>query len=194
MRFAKIFSHLVLGFGLAACSSMVPSTMAQLASVQPLEADPAAIAVAIVLPAGLEVEPGSARLTVEAVRRDTGETHKLDLVLEAHEVGGGNLAVPAGAAAQTYTVAAPDVSRMRALQSIVQGWKAEDPAPETGGSFGLALGGCAVGDGPTEDAVGSAYIRVAGGGDYLPVIVEGSLRDLLGPDVFDAIAPCNGPS
>ncbi|MGB8813285.1 MAG: hypothetical protein WCC57_08870, partial [Paracoccaceae bacterium] len=93
-----------------------------------------------------------------------------------------------------YTIAAPDVVRMRHLQAIVQRWKAEDPAPETGGSFGLGLGGCAVGEGPADDAVGSAYIRVAGDGAYLPVVVDGSLRDLLGAKVFDAIAPCNGPS
>ncbi|MDZ4096098.1 MAG: hypothetical protein U1D35_14455 [Paracoccaceae bacterium] len=194
MRFREIFAPMVLGLGVGACSSIMPTTLTQLAAVQPLEADPTAIAVAIVLPAGLEVAPGSARLTVEALRRDTGEAHKLDLVLEAHDLGASNLAVPAGANAQTYTIAPPDVGRMRALQGVVRAWKAEIPVPDTGGSFGLGLGGCGVGDGLADDAVGSAYIRVAKGGDYVPLIVDGSLRDLLGPEVFDAIAPCNGPS
>lgn len=194
MRFVTKFPPLILALGLGACASVVPATMARLAAVQPLEADPAAIAVAIVLPPGLAVTPGTARLTVGVVRQDTQTAQTLDLVLQAQDVGGGNLPVPPGATAQTYTIAASDVARMRALQATVAAWKAEDPAPETAGSFGLGLGGCALGDGPSDDAVGSAYIRVAAGGDYLPVIVKGSLRDLLGPEVFDAIAPCNGPS
>ena len=68
------------------------------------------------------------------------------------------------------------------------------PPPDTGGSFGLGLDACSVGDGPADDARGSAYIRLAEGGDFLPLIWTASLRDLLGPKLFDAIAPCDGPS
>ena len=58
---------------MAGCSALVPSGVARLSAISPLEADPDAIAVALVLPEGVDLVPGSARLAIEAVREDTGE-------------------------------------------------------------------------------------------------------------------------
>ncbi|MFZ1345406.1 MAG: hypothetical protein WAS32_00645, partial [Tabrizicola sp.] len=55
------------GLALVACSAMactaiVPSTAARLASFDPLTANPAVIELVVILPPGLAVSPGSARL------------------------------------------------------------------------------------------------------------------------------------
>ena len=174
---------------LAACGYVVPSTAARLATLDPLTADPAALSVAVVLPAGLRAQPGTALLTIESVRRDTGETRTLPMVLM--ETGLANVPVPAGATGTAYRLSTADVVRLRALQAEVTGWKAA--GVDTGGSLGLGIGGCGVGEGPAPDAVGSAYIRTQTGAAFLPVIREAGLRDLLGPALFDAIGPCAGP-
>ncbi|NJS38151.1 MAG: hypothetical protein HC783_03120 [Rhodobacteraceae bacterium] len=78
---------------------------------------------------------------------------------------------------------------MRALQADIAQWKRAGGAK---GSLGLGLGGCAIGTGPAPDAVGSVLIRLVDGGPFLPLIIEGKLADLLGPEVLAAIEPCKG--
>ncbi|NJS38150.1 MAG: hypothetical protein HC783_03115 [Rhodobacteraceae bacterium] len=51
-----------------ACSAVVPSTAARLATMDPLTADPAALELVILLPPGLSIVPGSARLAFGATR------------------------------------------------------------------------------------------------------------------------------
>jgi hypothetical protein len=78
---------------------------------------------------------------------------------------------------------------MRALQAKIADWKREGAAK---GSLGLGIGGCAVGDGPAPDAAGSVLIRLSAEDPYLPLIRDGRLADLLGPDMLAAIKPCIG--
>lgn len=53
---------LVPALGLSGCASMVPSTLAWLSGQTPLDADPAGIAVSLVLPEGLRAKENGARL------------------------------------------------------------------------------------------------------------------------------------
>jgi hypothetical protein len=78
---------------------------------------------------------------------------------------------------------------MRALQAEIAAWKAKG---EARGTLGLGIGGCAIGDGPAPDATGSVLIRLARTGPILPLIADGRLVDLLGPEVLAAIKPCQG--
>jgi hypothetical protein len=57
---------------LSACTSLVPSGVARLSGLSPLDADPAQFAVALVLPEGLSLAPGSARLSISATRDARG--------------------------------------------------------------------------------------------------------------------------
>lgn len=175
---------IVASMALAACSSIVPSTAARLAALDPLTADPAALELVVILPPGLAVNPGSAKLELSA---DRGAEHKRGSFQLADRPAPAELDLPVGATARGFAVAKPDVERMRALQAEIAGWKREGEAQ---GSFGLGLGGCAIGDGPAADATGSVLIRVREDGPYLPLIAEGRLADLLGPDVLAAIKPC----
>lgn len=177
---------LAAGLALSACSALVPSTAARLAALDPLTADPAGIGLIVVLPPGLSVTPGSATLELQAVRGD--EARKGTFRLADRELSGVE-GVPEGATTRGFAVAEADIPRMRALQAEIAEWKREGAAK---GSLGLGIGGCAVGPGPAPDAVGSVMIRLSEADPYLPLIREGSLADLLGPETLAAIKPCQG--
>lgn len=173
---------------LAACASVLPTTAARLAILDPLTADPAAIEVAVILPPGLAVTPGSARLEFGAVRG--AETLKGSFLLEDRPAIAG-MTTPQGSAARVLALTPADAARMRVLQAQIAQWKAEGAAQ---GSLGLGLGGCATGGGPAPDATGSVLIRLAKDAPFLPLVREGRLSDLLGADVLAAIEPCKGPA
>ncbi len=175
---------LAASLAVAACSAIVPSTAARLASFDPLTADPAAIELVVILPPGLAVSAGSARLELSAVR---GSEHRNGSFQLADRAVAPGIEAPAGAIPRGFAIAEPDVARMRALQAEIAGWKATGAAK---GALGLGIGGCAIGDGPAPDAVGSVLIRVRKDGPYLPLIESVKLADMLGAKVLAAIQPC----
>ena len=179
------------GLALVACSAMactaiVPSTAARLASFDPLTANPAVIELVVILPPGLAVSPGSARLELSADRGTDRRSGSFQLADRAIPPG---MDLPAGATARGFAIAGADVARMRALQAGIAAWKAKG---EARGTLGLGIGGCAIGEGPAPEATGSVLIRLGAGGPYLPLVADGRLSDLLGPDVLAAIKPCQG--
>jgi hypothetical protein len=127
----------------SACSSLVPSTTAQLAQLSPLEADPAAIALAIQLPPGLVVPEGGAKMVIEATSKSTGESRRGDYVLASQPGDPAQFAGDPGDSVTFYRLAKADIAPMRALQAQVADWKAADP-DGTAGSFSMGLAGCAV--------------------------------------------------
>ncbi len=180
---------LAAALALTGCSAVVPSTLARLETLSPLTADPAAIEVALILPPGLRVAPGSAVLTLGAARTDTGAKREARFVLEQTQGNGQALPVPDGARADLFRLAAADVPRMRAEQAAIAAWKAE-AGNATEGSLGIGLGGCAVNGGPASDARAAALIRTTAGGEFLPLIRDTPLRALLGDELFNRIGPC----
>jgi hypothetical protein len=177
---------ILTSLALAACTSIVPSTAARLAAMDPLTADPAAMELVVILPPGLAVSPGSAKLELSA---DRGTEHRSGSFQLAERPAASGVTVPDGGTARGFVIAPADVPRMRALQTEIAAWKREGDAK---GSLGMGLGGCAVDGGPAPDATGSVLIRVREDGPFLPLITEGKLPDLLGPEVLAAIKPCKG--
>jgi hypothetical protein len=171
---------------LMACSSLVPSTAARLAALDPLTADPAAIELVVILPPGLAVSPGTAELTLSASRG----AERLDerFHLTDRPVASG-LSLPEGATARHFALAEADVTRMREMQAEIAAWK---QAGDAKGSLGLGIGGCGIGAGPSPDARGSVLIRVKKDAPFLPLIADGRLSDLLGAETLAAIKPCQG--
>lgn len=175
----------VLGLlALSACSALVPSNAARLSALDPLTADPAALELVVILPAGLAISPSTAKLELSA---DRGADHKGDSFTLADRPVAAGIDLPPGATARGFSLSDQDVDRMRALQTEIAGWKQEGAAK---GSLGLGIGGCAIGEGPAPDATGSVLIKVREDGPFLPLIVDGRLSDLLGPEVLAAIKPC----
>jgi hypothetical protein len=183
MRFTPAW---LCSLALMACSSLVPSTAARLAALDPLTADPAAIELVVVLPPGLAISPGTAELKLGASRgsEQLGESFRL----EDRAVASG-INLPEGATARHFALAEPDIARMREVQAEIAEWKREGDAK---GSLGLGIGGCGIGAGPSPDARGSVLIRVAKDGPFLPLIADARLADLLGAKTLAAIKPCKG--
>ncbi|MFN3576298.1 MAG: hypothetical protein ACK4TJ_04875 [Tabrizicola sp.] len=97
------------------------------------------------------------------------------------------LDLPEGATARQLALGKADIARMRAVQAEIAAWKQEDKAR---GWLGVAIGGCAIGAGPAPDARGSVLIRPERDAPFLPLIADGRLSDLLGPETLAAIKPC----
>jgi hypothetical protein len=170
---------------LAACGSVVPSTAARLATLDPLAADPSEIAVAVILPPGLAVSPGSARLELGA--RLGAEQLVESFVLKDSPAETGPEA-PEGASSRIFTVSDIDAKRLRKVQEGIAALKRKGDAS---GHLSIGLAGCAVGSGPSVDATGSVLIRLRDDGPFLPLIRDGSLADLLGAEVLRSIQPCH---
>ncbi len=173
---------------LAACATLVPGTVARLAAMDPLTADPAAIEVVLVLPPGLRVSPGSARLMLAA--RQGARTVEGAFVLAETTGAPEGIAAPPGGRASLFRLAPADLGRMREVQETIALWKA-GAAEATAGSLGVGLGGCAVGAGPAPDARASVLIRTEAG-PFHPLVRDARVVDLVGPEVFAQIGPCNG--
>ena len=173
-------------FALSACSAIVPSTAARLAAFDPLTADPAGIELLVILPPGLSVRPGTAKLEFGAVRGT--ESRKGSFALADRPVTTG-LDLPDGATARHYALTPADAQAMRALQAEISAWKRDGTAQ---GALGLGVDGCATGAGPAPDATGSVLIRLEDKAAFLQLIDQGKLADLLGAAALAAIKPCNG--
>lgn len=171
---------------LAACSAIVPSTAARLATVDPLTADPGSLALVVVFPRGLAVSPGAATLNLAAVRGSESLAGSFRL---EDRPAPADVALPAGATARGFALSGPDAERMRSLQAQIAGWEREGEAKA---SFGLGLGACTIGEGPAPEATGSILIRLNPDSPFLPMIRDGRLTDLLGAEALAAIKPCQG--
>lgn len=171
---------------LAACSAVVPATVARLASLDPLTADPAGIELVVILPPGLSIKPGTAKLELSALRGS--ESLKGSFALADQPLADA-IDLPEGASARHYALTPEDAAKMRALQTEIATWEQEGKAR---GSLGLGVDGCALGDGPAPDATGSVLIRLGPDTTFVPLVADTRLVDLLGPKAFAAIQPCNG--
>ena len=186
--------NLVLVVLLSGCGYGVPSTLREMAALDPLRADPAAIEIALATPAGLSVRNDGVRMTVDVARSDRDEKWSQSYALQVRSGAAPVLAVDAGSRVSVYRLAAADVARLRALQAEAVGWQSETPPPKGSASIGLGVDACKIGAGPATDARSSAYIKLGPGGNFQPLIRPVSLRDFLGQAAFDAIPPCDGPS
>ncbi len=175
---------LAFALSLSACASLVPSTAARLAALDPTTADPAQIEVALILPPGLQITPGGAVMTLSARRGD--QTLGDSFTLEPRPAPG--VDAPPGATVVGFGLAPADLARMRALQARIAAWKAEGKGQ---GALSVGLGGCAVSGGPSPDGTGAVLIRLADNSPFRPLIRPTPLSQLLGPDVIAAIQPCS---
>ncbi len=169
---------------LLACASMVPTTAARLSTLDPLTADPGQITVALVLPPGLQVTPGTAVLTLAARRGDMALADSFTLVPKPTP----GVTPPAGSVVAGFGLAGDDLARMRDLQADVAAWKATGASAAT---LSVGVGGCAVGDGPAPDATGAVLIRLSAEAPFQPLIQPTRLTSLLGPEALNAISPCH---
>lgn len=144
----------------AACSSVVPTTVMRLGGLSPTTADPAGFAVDLSLPDGVGVQPGAARLIFEVKRTDSGEASTGTYVLTAQD--------------GVYRIAEDDLRALRAQQSTARAWEASQP-DATEGALSLNLTPCLIGAGPAPGAKVSVAIQIAQDAPFLPLLRDAPL-------------------
>lgn len=167
---------LCLALILAGCSSLVPTTAMRLGGLSPLTADPAEIAVRLVLPEGVDVLEGSARLIYQVGRPALGQ-------IEAE-------VVTLARAGDVFAIAADDLGRLRALQARARDWKAQDPSG-TKGALSVSLTPCTQGAGPVADATVDVFLRITAEGAFLPLLRNAPLNAVAPIDQIGAWVACD---
>lgn len=187
----RCFLPLLLpAFVLAACSSVVPSSLVSLAATSPLKADPDAIAVALVVPPGLAITPGTAEMKIDIARADTGEHRVGRYILIDAPATMMTTALAPDETLHVYQLDAKDAQAVRLLQTELAQRETEVQDGKGSASLSLGIGGCRVGEGPARNATASAFIRTDAAGVFLPLIDQQPLDSLLGAEASGTLKPC----
>lgn len=186
MRLCAIFASLFL----TGCTLLVPATALRFATLSPLDADPAAPGLALVLSADIDVPDGGVTIAIGAVLAGGDQPLRVGLVLETRD-GDVAIAQRPGDNVTLSVLSRAEVAGLRGLQRQVADWTAADPGG-TSGSISAGNAACTTGTGPDPDATASAWLKTEATGPYLPLIREAGLRSLIGADLFDAMTPCTG--
>lgn len=145
-----MFRVICLACLLSGCSAVVPTTVAILAKGDPLTADPGDYRFYANLPDGLDLVPGSARLTLESTY---GERHVEDSF---------QLRQDKTAERVELFVDPADIPGMRRIQATASAWETENPEANSG-SLSAFVGVCTTGDGPDPEAPISISVSIRGG-------------------------------
>lgn len=162
--------------GAAGCVSLNPMAMVRLATMNPIEADPAVIAVQLTLPEGVGVAEGTAAMTISANFAGTEEW--LEQRFELENTG------------DVWRIAQTDQDALRALQRRVIVAEAADP-DAVNGSFSVGFQPCAMGNGPEEDARVSMAVQLDEGGGFLPLVNRARVAEMYDAADIDALGSCD---
>ncbi len=165
---------------LGGCAGIVPGTALLLSNTNPLTADPGEISVALALPDGLSVLPGSVKLSLEAEREGAGEVRGIWTLEQARD--------PEDRV--VFRLAEADRADVQSVQAQARTWEAEDP-DGTRGSMSLSLAGCrTVSAANLADARASAYISLEDGGPMRPLFRNAPIAEVLSSKQVSALPPC----
>ncbi|OJY32331.1 MAG: hypothetical protein BGP11_02895 [Rhodobacterales bacterium 65-51] len=171
---------------LAACSSLVPSTLMRLQALDPLTADPSGIELALVLPDGLRPQPQGARLEFKADR--TGHSVAETFVLEPRPAP----SLPeAKGVVMAFGLSRADAARMRAAQSAVAAWPQDG---QSHGSLGVALDACLTGGPLPPTAEGGVLIKLEQEQGFQPLVRPAPIAALIGAEAMAGLRPCGNPA
>ena len=161
----RIFATTLAFLALSACATMNPVTLYKLSRLSPLDADPGDFTVAIDVPQGLGIAPGTARLSMRATRK--GQKVGDSFALARIPAQSGDLPTPKGHYI-LFRVADSDLPAIRAIQATARDWETRDPSG-TQGSLSADLLPCTIDDGPTGAPKASIYLQLEPGGGFLPL-------------------------
>lgn len=172
---------LALFLCLCACSSVSLSGLARLYALSPMETDPSDIAVALTLPEGLALRPGTAVFGIRSGTKDGTKSSNESYILAPS---------PGPDGSTVYQIAERDWNKVRAQQKLVADWEAEDPRGHSG-SISVSLEGCTVGDGPADDATLSIAMRTTPDGDFFTLVNEAPWGEAASKGGLESIKPCS---
>lgn len=131
-----------------ACSYLNPATLARMAAMSPMTADPEGIEVVVSLPEGVEMADGAAFMHVRAERSDTGQVIEEHIDLE-RTLSGTNV---------IWRIKQKDLDRLRRAQKTVGAWESEVPDASSG-SFSVGVRQCFSGRLPAPEEEFSIALR-----------------------------------
>lgn len=170
MRATRLLAAFCVATLLSACFQANPVTMARLATLSPLTADPGDLAVIMELPDWATVAPGSARLSIYSTRSDTGQSLNQEFILSA---------TPTASGGERYAVADTDLDRLRSAQETARQWEAEAPRANSGG-FSASFAACIKpGETANPDDTYSLLIEVDPDTPPLSLVKNATVRSLL---------------
>ncbi|WP_152544480.1 hypothetical protein [Actibacterium mucosum] len=158
---------------------MNPLTVAQLAQVSPLEADPAGFAAQADLPEGLHIRDGGAVLQITATNGATGEDLQGAFTLRQQ--------------GQIHVLSDMDATALRALQATIRAWKTANP-DDVHGSLTITIEGCTSGRLPAPEDTINVALRVAPDAPLRPVLRNLPVSELLAETPGNTFPPCNTPA
>ena len=177
---------------LAGCASLNPVTLAKLARLDMLEADPGAIVVAAVAPTSIRLSTGDVKLTLKLDSDDPDWVINEVVLLEVAALTGADQ-VSHDLQTQNVTMARvpqDDLERLANAQKKARAFKTAGRKDGKGSLSVGVSGGCIQGalpDGPLEVSI---YLKTERGGEFLPVINALDLRKIDNGALVAKILPC----
>lgn len=180
---------------LSACTTVPPSSLARLAALSPLEANPDTIRVAVIAPENLIMKPGDAVLSM-AWFPEIGEPYRGEYPLD---ILSGNATAPqllsrlnSGQRMYVLRLTGPDAEALFNLQRQVNSARLRNIKGR--GSVSLAFrNACWNGNFPVsnEPMPIAAFIRLSSGDEYLPLLEGLDIKDILKIGHLTALPNCN---
>ncbi len=179
----------------AGCASLNPAAVANLAGFNPLEADPAVIAVAAVVSKPLRLRDGDAVLRVKLDVDDPEWRIDESISLEIVDQPSGG-AVPfdqASERVQIARIAENDQKRLAAAQAKARAYKAAG-LPKGKGSLSVGLsGGCVDGVVDNGRLTSRMFMKTRREGSFFPLTRTIDLRKIGGGVDFSNLPDCAAP-
>ena len=191
-----VLSLFLMLLSLSACTSVPPSSFGRLAALSPLEAKPDELKVALLAPGPLVMKSGDAVLTIGWTAA-TGESHSENFPLDVLDgnAGAPQLMSRLGPGQRMYVLrlAKSDIEPLLELQRTFSLAKSR----HIKGRGNISLGfrnACWDGSFPAkgEPLPISAYIRTASGDDFIPLLDEIEIRDILKMGNLTSLPDCAG--
>ncbi len=180
---------LLAPLALAGCLTASSATLAKLARLNPLEADPSQIRIALKLPPGLGVRDGDVTVKLEFTD-DTGRmplahAYKAEVTNDVAppELAGG---LRKGAGGAIVPPSPADAARMRGAQAYVREYRSGGGKGK--GSLSVGATGCRAGALASGPLPVSAYIRTTPNDTFTPLYRNLDLRKALKQAGVDAEA------
>jgi hypothetical protein len=176
------------------CGSMPPSTLAHLATFDPLKADPFQVSVAVILPQSLLLRDGDLVMRMKADSPDKAtnfdETFLLRIVKTKSD-GSRGISVKPTERLQIAGVAEKDLPRMRDIQAKAR-LHATMARMKDEGTLSVSIkGGCRLFALDSEPLMISIYLKTDGASGYYPVVSNVDMRKEFGAAVMAKVPLCD---
>ena len=183
---------LLLALATAGCGHVPVSTMARLATFDPLLFDPAALRVASQSPDWLAPRPGGAHLKFTFRRGEETQVERFTLQEANDQAAALSAFARPGARIDGYRLAPADIARVRDLQAQATARRAAGGGKTTV-SLAVDVDACRRGDIPEGPILGSTHIRVDAAQGWMTLLSNLDLRKLAadaGEPLAARLPPC----